>query len=228
MRRGDTLSRIAAARKGLRVSDLAELNGISTTATLRPGQRLIVPHQAYLDAGRRAKNNFLNLVHYMGTHGGRLPPNPARAPTIAEQLDSDWRRTSRNGYEYSIDAIERTRRVSGVLSLDAPSQRSRRNQAQAGGADRRSNDDGGHYVAARFNGPSERFNHFAQNASFNRGAYRAIEDSWAREIKAGHRVFVDIIPHYAGASLRPTRITVRWSIGSREFEREFPNERKGK
>ena len=53
VRKGDSLSRIAGTRKGLRVSDLAELNGISVDATLRPGQRLIVPTEAYLEAGRQ-------------------------------------------------------------------------------------------------------------------------------------------------------------------------------
>ena len=58
---------------------------------------------------------------------------------------------------------------------------------------------------------------FAQDASFNRGAYRALEDRWAKEIKAGHRVFVDIIAHYEGTSSRPDSLTVAWIIdGKRE------------
>lgn len=227
VRRGDTLSRIAAARKGLRISDLAELNGISATETLRPGQRLIVPNQAYLDAGRRAKNNFVNLAFYMDTHGGRLPPNPARAPTIGEQLDSDWRRVAKNGYEFSIDIIDRPRRIRGVLSVAVTTERSRRNQAQAGGSERRSTDDGGHFIAARFNGPRDRFNHFAQNANFNRGAYRAIEENWSREIKAGRRVFVDIVPQYSGASTRPHTIIVTWYVDGQRSRRRLPNEKKG-
>jgi hypothetical protein len=54
--------------------------------------------------------------------------------------------------------------------------RSRTSQANAGGAERRASDDGGHYVAARFNGPAEAFNHFARDANFNRGRYRLLED----------------------------------------------------
>ncbi len=228
VRKGDSLSRVAAARKGLRVSDLAELNGIPVTATLRPGQRLMVPNQAYLDAGRQAKNNFVNLAHYMDTHGGQLPPNPTRAPKVADQLNSEWRRVSKNGYEFRIDLLDRPRRISGELSLAVSTERSRRSQAQAGGSDRRASDDGGHFIAARFNGPRDRFNHFAQNANFNRGAYRAIEDGWARDIRAGRRVFADIIPRYEDASIRPSSLTVIWYVDGERQQQQFPNERKGK
>lgn len=57
--------------------------------------------------------------------------------------------------------------------------------AQAGGANRRPDDDGGHYIAARFDGPTEAFNHFAQNTSFDRGGYRVLEDQWARAKRGG-------------------------------------------
>ena len=50
--------------------------------------------------------------------------------------------------------------------------RSRTVQAQAAGVERQHSDDGGHYVAALFNGPTDAFNHFAQNANFNRGGYK--------------------------------------------------------
>ncbi|WP_419827366.1 DNA/RNA non-specific endonuclease [Sphingomonas sp.] len=55
-------------------------------------------------------------------------------------------------------------------------QRSRNAQATAGGGNRLATDDGGHYVAVRFNGPTDTFNHFAQDANFNRGGYRLLED----------------------------------------------------
>ncbi|UYY60371.1 DNA/RNA non-specific endonuclease [Sphingomonas sp. S2-65] len=69
----------------------------------------------------------------------------------------------RNGYTYEIDARGRTRRVSGVLSDSDMPARSATNQAKAGGEDRRASDDGGHYIAARFDGPKDAFNHFARN-----------------------------------------------------------------
>ena len=211
----------------MRVSDLAELNGISVTATLRPGQRLIVPNQAYLDAGRRAKNNFVNLAYYMETHGGRSPPNAARSPTIEEQLESERRSIVKNGYEFRIDGFQRSRRVGGEIREQSTEGRSRRTQAEAGKPDRRPTDDGGHFIAARFNGPRDWFNHFAQDASFNRGAYRALEDKWAKAVRLGKRVFVEILPEYRGASKRPHKLTVIWYVDGKRLLQDFANEKKG-
>lgn len=196
---------------------------------MRVGQQIKLPHQSFLDEGRAARNKFLALSHYVQVHG-RLPPNPANPPSLENQiLDSNWRRETRNGYDYQVDVISRTRLTYGQLSLATAPQRSRRNQAQASKPDRLPTDDGGHYIAARFNGPRNSFNHFAQDANFNRGAYRAMEDGWAKELLAGRKVFVTIKPQYVGTSKRPYRLTVTWSVDGRsEQERSFPNEAKGK
>jgi hypothetical protein len=141
-------------------------------------------------------------------------------------------RITSNGYNFHVSSEtghrRRTERVSGELRLGQVSQRSRQEQSRAGGADRKPTDDGGHFVAARFDGPRKWFNHFAQNSNFNRGAYRAIEDGWAKDLKAGKRVFVDIVPHYTGQSTRPDNLTIQWTVGDREYVRELPNKRKDK
>jgi hypothetical protein len=115
--------------------------------------------------------------------------------------------------------------VRGELDGSQVAPRSRAEQARAGGEQRKPTDDGGHFIAARFNGPRDWFNHFAQDANFNRGVYRQIEKEWADDIKAGKRVFVDIIPHYDGSSIRPDRLTIRWKVGDQGFERNLPNHR---
>lgn len=102
--------------------------------------------------------------------------------------------------------------------------RSKVNQRQAGGADRRDTDDGGHFIAARFNGPSDAFNHFVQDANFNRGRYRAMEDEWAKDLRAGKRVSVEISASYTGRSKRPNSLAVSWTINGRARYREFANE----
>lgn len=132
----------------------------------------------------------------------------------------------KNGYEFSIDAHARTRRVSGEIRLQSQP-RSRSAQANAGKPDRRVTDDGGHYIAARLNGPRGWFNHFAQDANFNRGAYRALEDQWAKAVRSGKRVFVDIVPLYRGTSMRPYRINVTWYVDGKRSFTSFPNARKG-
>ena len=155
----------------------------------------------------------------------------AATPVIQQrlQLAPNPRRVVRNGYEYRIDAEDRTTGVSGTLTLSGTQLRSGRIQAQAGGPDRRpKTDDGGHYIAARFNGPTDAFNHFAQDANFNRGGYRVLENQWADETKSGKQVTVRITPSYDGASKRPAAIDVWYSIDGNEKKRHFPNERQEK
>ena len=125
-----------------------------------------------------------------------------------------------NGYDFQIDPIGRLRKIYGLLSFALSPVRSRRSQAAAVGA----SDDGGLYIAARFNGPRDGFNHFAQDANFNRGSYRALEDRWARELRAGHKVFIDIVPQYEGISQRPSRIEVTWYVDGQRRTASFPNE----
>lgn len=225
VKKGDSLSRIANLRKGLRVADLAELNGISIDGILPVGKKLRLPTQAFLERGKAAWENFLNLQFYMRTHGGELPPDVAHVPTIQTQIDTELETVSRNGYTYKIDFLLRFRGVNGEPRLGPVAARSRRAQREAGGKDRRATDDGGHYIAARFNGPSDWFNHFAQDANFNRGTYKTLENGWAKELRAGHKVFVDIAPHYSGLSTRPDSLTVTWFVDGKRYSRGLPNER---
>jgi hypothetical protein len=144
----------------------------------------------------------------------------------SRQLEQ-FRSVERNGYEYKIDSAGRTRQVSGTLTLSGNQVRSRTAQARAGASDRRKDDDGGHYIAARFNGPRDAFNHFAQNANFNRGAYRQQEDEWAQAQRAGKRVTVNIVPHYEGSSQRPSRIDVLYNTDGYKSSKIFWNGYKG-
>ncbi|HEX7853037.1 MAG TPA: DNA/RNA non-specific endonuclease [Sphingobium sp.] len=159
-----------------------------------------------------------------------IPPLPKPGtPKPSHATSSEPRKhVVRNGYDFEMDDQKRTRHVQGEIHLTNPQTRSRGLQRGAGKPDRRPTDDGGHYVAARFGGPREAFNHFAQDSNFNRGTYRAIEDNWAKDIRNGHHVFVDIIPRYRDASKRPYRLTVTWYVDGEQFTRNLPNERKGK
>jgi hypothetical protein len=147
------------------------------------------------------------------------------SPAVAKRAtEENWRHVTRNGYHFLVDAKSRTRHVSGVVVLNTNQTRSRSAQARAGRPDRRSSDDGGHYIARRFNGPTEAFNHFAQDANFNRGAYRALEDEWARAIRAGRSVMIRIVPGYEGSSRRPSLINVWFWVGGKGKSLRFPNE----
>lgn len=154
-------------------------------------------------------------------------PELRKTPAVRQSGDEEWRRVERNGYVFFIDRRNRTCEVSGVLTLKQAA-RSRTAQARAGVPDRRPKDDGGHYIASRFNGPSEAFNHFAQDPTFNRGSYRALEDQWARAIRAGKQVKVRIEPIYEGSSRRPSFLNVWFRIDGERQSVQYPNEQQEK
>ena len=134
----------------------------------------------------------------------------------------------RNGYVFQRDAADRTTQVTGTLTSAAERPRSRTAQARAGESDRLPSDDGGHYIAARFNGPTDAFNHFAQDANFNRGGYRVLENQWANDMRKGKQVHVTITPRYVGASKRPNAIDVAYTSNGKFYSESFPNASKGK
>ena len=158
----------------------------------------------------------------------RQSPSQTTATSQHSAAATPLRREVRNGYQYQIDETGRTRRVFGTLTLADKQVRSRTAQAQAGGADRRPVDDGGHYIAARFDGPTDAFNHFAQDANFNRGDYRSLEDQWAMAKRRGKNVTVTIMPSYTAGSKRPAVIDVSFTINGLKQSVKFANEPKEK
>lgn len=161
-------------------------------------------------------------------HSAKAPPViAARTTGQAPQRPRPFTPVQKNGYTYQIDDLHRSRDINGELQNGPPGERSRRTGLQAGRPDRRPTDDGGHYIARRFNGPRDAFNHFAQDRNFNRGAYREMERLWAMEIAAGRKVNVRITPKYHGDSQRPSSIRVISTINGKKVIRNFPNEPSG-
>lgn len=159
--------------------------------------------------------------------GTRPPSIRVRAPTDGsaegQQAEPPWRTEVRNGYTFKIDARNRTRSASGDLRLALAIRRSRVAQARAGGADRRKSDEGGHCSAARFDGPTDAFNHFAQDREFNRSDYRRLEDQWAANKRAGRHVRVRIVPHFTNSSDRPDVINVYFWLNGMPQSRRYSN-----
>lgn len=121
---------------------------------------------------------------------------------------------TQNGYTYHFDDAGRVSRVEGDLKINKNQVRNQKAQLDAGGADRLADDQGGHWIGRRFDGPSEDFNHFAQNGNFNNSSYKALENSWERDLKAGKTVRVEITPSYVGDSLRPASLEIKqWIDG---------------
>jgi hypothetical protein len=134
--------------------------------------------RAELRAGRRGDE----------LSGGETAPIIGRAAARR-----GWRNIHANGHVWTVDETDSPREISGTIDLSVTTRRSRTAQLQAGGRDRRTSDEGGHYVARRFGGLPEAFNHFAQDANFNRKRWRSLEEEWARESRAGRRVEYRIV-----------------------------------
>lgn len=161
------------------------------------------------------------------SHGG-IPT--AKAPIVVFPVAKPAAPTSEairvhidSGYRFRIDQIERPRSGAGELRLAPDQSRSKRAQAGAGKPDRRPTDEGGHIIGRRFGGPTASYNHFAQDAQFNRGRYKALEDLWERSLKAGKHVTIHIELHYRGPSRRPDEVVVEYIIDGNKITEAFSN-----
>ncbi len=131
---------------------------------------------------------------------------------------------TRNCYRFELDAQNRVVRVEGDLQLDPSQPRNQKAQLKAGGTDRKDDDDGGHYIGRRFKGPTDEFNHFAQNLNLNRGEFKKLENAWERDLKAGRKVRVQIGPYFDNKSLRPEGLEVTFWVNGAADRRRFSNE----
>ena len=76
-------------------------------------------------------------------------------------------------------------------------------------------DQGGHLIVRIFNGPGEQINYIPQNAKLNNGEWRAMENEWKKELRAGKKVEVEIQIIYDGdINKRPKRFLVEYKVGN--------------
>ena len=149
------------------------------------GQGAILVGTAFIPGGGEA-----DAVSALGDAGrtGELLGDAGKAvdtAKIADTAGAALRTEVRNGYTYTLDETGRTTHVEGELVSNPAQGRNAAAQLEAGGADRLPTDEGGHFVARRFDGPLEAFNHFAQDMNLNRGAYKSLENTWQRALDRG-------------------------------------------
>lgn len=104
-------------------------------------------------------------------------------------------------YTYSESILGKS--AFGSLKLSENPERDARAQRLAGGKDRRVDDDGGHLIGARFAGAPGEENIDAQNRQLNRGDYKAVENEWAKTLKDGDKVFLNVETLKADGTDRP-------------------------
>lgn len=105
--------------------------------------------------------------------------------------------------EYTYAETESGKTASGYLTL-GEGKRDKVAQRTVGGADRKSNDEGGHLIGTRFMGSGKSENLDAQNSNVNRVAYYKKEESWEKAIKNGDKVYVHVETHKNNGNDRPT------------------------
>jgi hypothetical protein len=129
-----------------------------------------------------------------------------------------------NGYLYETDAEGRVSKVSGQLR-DEVNDRNKYHQTSSvkkkDGVT--GSDEGSHLIASIFKGPGEQINLLPMNGNLNKGAWKQMENLWAKELKAGKTVKVEIKPIFEGSYKRPSKILVEYEIDGEFFDREFIN-----
>lgn len=129
-----------------------------------------------------------------------------------------------NGNTYKTDARGR------IVSCDANPKyteegpRDNEKQLEAGGEERRVNDDGGHIVARILGGAEGIENLVPMRSTINRGDYKKMENEIAKAKQEGKEVTVKIELEYDGDSERPSKIKATYTIEGKTTIVEFDNE----
>lgn len=127
----------------------------------------------------------------------------------------------RNGYEYKTDEMGRTKLVSGDLQLVEGERTPLQTEIGHMGLE---TDEGGHILATRFDGPTDAFNLVPQDSNLNRGAWKAMENSWADGLSNGQDVKVMVEPVYGDDTIRPESFEVLSQIDGELTYSSFLNE----
>ncbi|WP_198574662.1 DNA/RNA non-specific endonuclease [Caulobacter hibisci] len=130
-------------------------------------------------------------------------------------------------YTYHTDAKGRVEQVVGTLDLKH-ADRNGYQQSKAGQEngvkDGVAGDEGGHLIAAIFNGPGEQINYHAMDGALNKSGWKVMENEWAAALKDGKAVDVDIKAVFDGDSKRPEAFRVEYVIDGKPSTRTFFND----
>ncbi|MDX5628477.1 MULTISPECIES: DNA/RNA non-specific endonuclease [unclassified Brenneria] len=128
---------------------------------------------------------------------------------------------------YKTDNLARPSQVDATLSPNVKD-RNTYQQCKAGKCGIEG-DEGGHLIASIFNGPGEKLNLLSMDGNLNKGAWKQMENTWAKALSEGKEVKVSIQPSYVGDSARPDKFYVEYTIdGSRPVAETFKNAPGGK
>ena len=85
-------------------------------------------------------------------------------------------------------------------------------------------DQGGHIVGSRFFGPGEQINLYPQSANLNLGAWKQMENTWAKAMVNGSDVKIEVEAIFTGSSQRPDAFQVSYWIDGTKTKITFINQ----
>lgn len=124
-------------------------------------------------------------------------------PTLSEVMDDPEFFEKHEAGEYKYGQSDIGKSAYGVLDLADDPVRDSKAQREAGGLERRPDDDGGHLIGARFGGSPTDENLDAQNSNLNRGAYKREENGWAEALENSDKVYVNVETYKQDGTERP-------------------------
>lgn len=139
---------------------------------------------------------------------GKLQPN------ATYELNGNIYKTDEHGRIVSCEAIPKR-------SPENP--RDNEAQRQAGGADRRPNDQGGHIIGRDMNGDGGIGNLVAMDSKINQSDYKRMENDIKEALDEGKDVTTKTEISYSGDSERPDKITVTVTVEGKDTVYKFDN-----
>lgn len=147
---------------------------------------------------------------------GAVAPEAKAAPAAIGGLTRLAAKTGENTVTWTLNADGRGVEAQAVLrqSFDGAERSGGENKLTeaAGKSGGRIDDDGGHMIAHRFMLDQGEKNMFPQNANFNRGAYKTLENEWAAWTKAGGEVRIDVKLRSFDDVDRPASVSVTYEV----------------
>ena len=181
------------------VSQDGEIEDIDLAGTYAPNSKIYKDGNTYDtdDNGRIYKVNGIELL-----------------PNSEYEIDGNKYKTDENGRIVSVVAYPKS---------TPEGERDTKAQEQAGGEDRRENDQGGHILARILGGYKGIENMLAMWEKVNTGPYKKMENEIVNAIKAGKDVKMEVKIEYDGNSERPSKIIVKYTIDGKETTVIFDN-----
>ncbi len=132
----------------------------------------------------------------------------------------------RNGSKYYLDDKGRIIKCEAKPQYTEDGIRNIKDQIEAGGSERRNDDDGGHIVGRVLGGPEGIENLVPMRRTINRGDYKKMENEILRGLKEEKEVKLEVQLQYKEDSNRPSKITANYKIEDKAVQVQFENEPK--